>query len=142
MKNFLILIPIFLLFACTEPLKPVSTEAPDWPRLQVTVHEVLVGELYTQCYSLVPLWKKMLGTIVDGCAWVNFVEGTCQIYVRSDFPDPRVLREENDHCAGRDHTGSSTLADTWDSYKKAMTKDGAVYNYVRADGTPGIIRKQ
>lgn len=113
----------------------------DWPRLAIVEHHLPVGAMYAQCYPYVPLLWKLAGAIVEGCAVANFPEGRCDIYVRGDFPDARVLEHERLHCAGRDHPASSALSTAWAEWRDAMAEGTQGFVYVRADGQTVIFRK-
>ena len=110
------LVAFSLLLAGCTTIGHVPSPA-DFPQLKVVVHRVKVGELFEKCYPSLSTLVKALGGIPEGCAWLHWDTGICNIYVRGDFPDQRILEHEVLHCEGRDHPGSSTIADGWAAWK-------------------------
>lgn len=114
-----ILLAILLLTGCTVM---GHRDAPvDWPRLKVIEHHVSSREMADVCYAniKVPMWLRLLGANLEGCALIYFDKKECHVWVSSDFPDARVLAHERLHCRGYDHESSSTLADAWKEWKRA-----------------------
>lgn len=110
MRRFSIILAL-LLTGCTvvnEHRKPPS----DWPELTVTVEEHGFWQTQEKCgrnAAEVLLIGPMLG-----CAYINFDEMRCRIYLWLNS----VLGHELLHCRGYDHYGSSDLRDYWETWKK------------------------
>lgn len=91
----------------------------DWPKLRVIEHHVPSNVMADVCYKYVkmPLWMRLAGFNIEGCALIHFDTSECHIWVSSDFPEARVLEHERLHCEGHDHVGSSDLTDGWAKWK-------------------------
>jgi hypothetical protein len=96
----------------------------DWPTLKVVEHHVSSREMADVCYQYVevPMWLRLLGANIEGCAIIHFDTRVCDIWVSGDFPDARVLAHEYEHCEGRDHPGTSNLSDAWAAFKKGQPR--------------------
>jgi hypothetical protein len=113
-----ILLMLSMLAGCT--VIGHTPPPPDWPALRVVEHRVSSREMADVCYAHVevPMWMRLAGANLEGCALVYFDKGECHVWVRGDFPDPLVLEHERMHCRGHDHIGSSDLADAWREFKR------------------------
>lgn len=111
-------IAIVMLSGCTA----IGHQAPpsDWPTLTVNVRDVGFWEGNRICGNDVPLLVQY-----SGCAYVDFDKMVCNVYlmVTGESRD-LTLEHELDHCAGRDHMGSSELADSWGEWKRNNRRVG------------------
>ena len=111
---FVCVLFVYFLTACTV----IGHKPPpsDWPTLKVEVKDVGFWEGNELCGNggLMPLlWQ------VSGCAYVNFDTMTCTVYLMVTGEGRELtLEHELDHCKGKDHMGSSALADYWNEWKK------------------------
>lgn len=108
---------LLFLSGCTVigHVKPPS----DWPRLKVVEYHLPHNQMADVCYRYVevPMWMRLMGANLEGCAVIFFEKNLCEIYVSADFPDQRVLEHEREHCEGKDHVGTTNLADAWAQWK-------------------------
>jgi hypothetical protein len=111
--TFAALLLVMALGACTivnEHRAPPS----DWPVLEVIVEEHGFWGTQEKCgrnVAEVVLIGPMLA-----CAWVNFDEMTCRIYLWMTS----ALGHELLHCKGYDHYISNALADYWNEWKQSQ----------------------
>lgn len=113
--SIFVYLALVLLSACTVVNEHKAPPA-DWPKLEITVEEGGFWETQEKCgrnAAEVILIGPMLG-----CAWVNFDEMRCRIYLWLNA----VLEHELLHCAGHDHYLSSALADYWEEWKRENRK--------------------
>ena len=109
--------------ACTVIDRDVAP-APDWPRLEVRIHRVKGGELIAQCWRAESLFMKLNGALPGACAWVNFGERTCDVYIPGYAKHlGYVLNHELEHCRGYDHYGDDTMHAAWAHWKEQHAKD-------------------
>jgi hypothetical protein len=85
-------------------------QVADWPQLRVVEHVVSTPQMLASCYPALSLPEKLLGFIPFGCAWIDFVNAVCNIFVTAWAPAD-VLAHERLHCAGHEHPGSTSLRD-------------------------------
>lgn len=95
---------------------------PDFPQLTTIEHHVDGGEVHRQCYKYVPMWMRLLGAVVEGCAVVDFEKNTCDLWVRGDYPDKRVYDHEIAHCRGYDHPNDDAINGAWRRYKQELLR--------------------
>lgn len=111
---WLCVIALVLMAGCTV----IGHKPPpeDWPKLQVTVRDVGFWEGNAICGNggLMPLvWQYA------ACAIVYFESMTCYIYLMVTGESRELaLEHERDHCAGKDHIGSTLFADAWADFKR------------------------
>lgn len=108
----------FVIIATIAACTAIGHKEPpaDWPKLDVSYHKVGFMELQSIC-GHGPLMLPLLQYF--GCAWIHFDTMECRIYYASDDEYGRLAVEhELDHCNGKDHIGSSLLADAWAEFKK------------------------
>ena len=102
---------IVLLGACAT-IDP-NSRPPDWPVL--TRRTVIVNteeELKRVCDDAHPGYR------VEGCAVINFKLKTCTINLAKRRGEaPWTIKEENDHCDGKDHPGGTALRRAWEWWK-------------------------
>jgi len=110
-KKILCILSLPLLVAC-QTMQP---RIENMPKLDITVNEVGFFELQRQCYTYVPLWMKLLGSVSFGCAIIDFNKNTCTVYVMPNHP--AALEHELEHCAGGDH--DDQLRKAYDNYLKS-----------------------
>lgn len=109
MRHLLILV-LSLLAGCT--MIDIQSSLPaDWPILQERVSYGADAIRATGC----PFNPVLFST---GCANINFDTGICTIAILSDDEyGALTLEHEREHCKGRDHAGSTALADYWATWK-------------------------
>lgn len=80
-----------------------------WPVLKQTITHKSLWETHTACGW--GITSFVLGAWVPACARIQFnaacTWGTCDIITSSDS----LIEHEKQHCEGRDHVGSTYLAD-------------------------------
>lgn len=113
--SIFVYLALVLLSACTV-VNEHKAPPPDWPKLEVTVTEGGFWETQERC-DRNPLVVVLIGPAL-GCAWINFDEMRCRIYLWVNS----VLEHELLHCQGYDHYGSSQLADYWEEWKRENVK--------------------
>ena len=113
--SIFVYLALVLLSACTV-VNEHKAPPPDWPKLEVTVTEGGFWETQERC-DRNPWVVTLIGPAL-GCAWVNFDEMRCRIYLWVNS----VLEHELLHCQGYDHYGSSQLADYWEEWKRENRK--------------------
>ena len=118
MKRAIAITAVLLTGACT--MIDTQRAAPDdWPRLALYEHHVPVGELWRQCYPAMGLWAKLILATPEGCYKLSFDRMRCDMYFFKGYEDSRVTQHEQEHCAGMDHPGDSTLHNAWTKWKTA-----------------------
>ncbi|MDD5247890.1 MAG: hypothetical protein PHY45_02840 [Rhodocyclaceae bacterium] len=98
----------------------IDTYVQGWPTLNVTMHEHATGaEIWSRCWSDLPLWQKLLGTIPIACTWVDLDRGTCDVYI-ADHTFEGTIHHELEHCKGGDHDGiAQAIFDRWKAKQQA-----------------------
>lgn len=81
-----------------------NTRPHDWPELKVSVHKSGFMK------------KEECNGTLGGCAYVEWCSRTCYVYLQID--SKAIEEHERGHCAGYDHDGDSTMADSWNRWKK------------------------
>lgn len=88
----------------------------DWPKLEVKVNRVGWYDMQVIC-GYGGLWTPIAQ--VYGCANINADTMQCNIYIAGDDEYAQLtIEHELEHCAGKDHIGSSSLADYWEEWKQ------------------------
>lgn len=90
----------------------------DWPAMKITEHRVSYLDVLSKCYATLSLAEKLIGSVPLACAWFNLEARTCDIYLTTWAP-ASVVEHEYEHCAGKDHVGSTHLADHLRRYREA-----------------------
>jgi hypothetical protein len=102
---------LLLLGACT--VIGHDPAPPGWPKLE---ERVIRGDLFETHLACGGSAASFLVFTLFGCATIQLAPdckgGTCTIYVAGDdeYSD-LTLEHEREHCAGRDHLGSTLLRD-------------------------------
>jgi len=109
--TFIALLLVLFMGACTIVNEHRAPPA-DWPNLEVSITEGGFWETQERCDRNVAV-VVLIGPAL-GCAYVNFDEMKCRIYLWLNA----VLEHELLHCKGYDHIGSTDLADYWEQWKK------------------------
>lgn len=96
-----------------------SHKAPpeDWPKMEIRMHSVPPAERRTACKSVADEWPWFV--TIESCELIRFDKRTCDIYFDDD---PNHTEVHVEHCYGRDHVGSTHLADAWENYKRSKRK--------------------
>ena len=90
---------LLLLSGCT--MIDMHTPPPaDWPKLEIV--RVASKDMVPYC-----------GWLMIACANVNFDTMRCTVYADEGW----TLEHEMEHCAGRDHIGSTAFRDYWEAWK-------------------------
>lgn len=101
----------------------ISSQVPNWPEMTVKVHVIPEGEIHTRCAVLIPPWAKLLGAVTLACAYFNFDENICEVYV-SPTTTIRTYQHELEHCRGGDHNGILRSAyERWKAYRKTRGEE-------------------
>jgi hypothetical protein len=111
--TFAALLLVMALGACTV-INEHKAPPSDWPQLEVIVEEHGFWGTQEKCgrnVAEVVLIGPMLA-----CAWINFDEMTCRIYLWLTS----ALGHELLHCKGYDHYISNSLADYWNEWKQSQ----------------------
>lgn len=103
MKKIII---IMLLSVFISSCITMDEHVEDWPELKITAHDANLGMINEKCWPSIPLIKKMMGSVVLGCAIYDLDKKTCDIYVAPNAPK-FILDHEIEHCLGDDHTDGS-----------------------------------
>ena len=106
----LLLVPL-LLVSCGNFMHEIDYKCrppPDFPRLTISVVHINEIDIYRHCPPL---------PMVLGCARLNFIKGTCEIFMARD--SLAIMRHEWAHCIGYDHEGEcgKTLG-FWRQYQR------------------------
>jgi hypothetical protein len=88
----------------------------DWPQLEIVIEQHGFWKTQELCDRSVA--EVALIGPAFGCAWINFDQMKCTIYLWLNS----VLEHELLHCKGYDHYLSSELADGWEQWKKENQK--------------------
>ena len=76
-----------------------------WPELRIVEHRVPVVEMRERCSKYTGP-----GVIAEACAEFDLHNRRCDIWLASDFPPSKAIREhERLHCAGYDHIGADNM---------------------------------
>jgi hypothetical protein len=104
-----------LLTSCTT----IGHQPPpaDWPQLEEKILYVNGATLHEYC-GKASAWSEFS----FACARISFARKVCYVILpeqTADGSQPWLLAHEREHCAGRDHEGSHSIADAWEKWKTA-----------------------
>jgi hypothetical protein len=94
-----------------------------WPELVEQIERPGFWQAQQICGAPIPFG------IAVACAQPDLVKGICRIILTSD--DPEVLEHEREHCRGKDHIGSTALADYYKEYAAWKARYDAEQEYLR-----------
>jgi hypothetical protein len=86
----------------------------DWPQLEEKILYVNGATLFKYCES------NLLTDFAFACSRISFERRVCYIIMpeqTADGSQPWLLAHEREHCAGKDHKGSTSIADAWEKWK-------------------------
>ena len=112
------IVAIILLSGCTA----IGHKPPpaDWPKMAIKIHKVGWYEMQVAC-GYGGAWTPFAQ--VFACANMNADTMECNVYLAGDDEYAQLaLEHELEHCAGKDHIGSTAISDYWEAWKKENRK--------------------